>query len=189
MYAHEIDDIMATEAVIMEEKMRNKLKIGFMISRWGIDFLWSALLFTICWVITAIIHIDGNMDFLGITAMVCIILGLIFFAVGRTIVGLQSRKINFLSDRPRTEEEEWFLQEMLGIEGFSSRSQNFMNQVTKAIPGKADDVLAVANSTGIISHYFAVGKVYMGENIFINRLILLVSILAIIIIMAILILA
>ena len=173
----------------MEEKMRNKLKIGFMISRWGIDFFWSALIFTVCWVIMAIIIKDRNLDFLGITAMVCVILGLIFFAVGRTIVGLQSRKINFLSDRPRTEEEEWFLQEMLGIEGFSSRSESFMNQVAKVIPGKADDVLAVANSTGIISHYFAVGKVYMGKNFFLNRFILLVSILAIIIIMAIFIFA
>ncbi len=170
----------------MEEKMRNKLKIGFMISRWGVDFLWSALLFVICWVITAIIHIDGNIDFLGITAMACAILGMIFFAVGRTIVGLQSRELNFLSDRPRTEEEEWFVQEMLGIEGFSSRGESFMNQVALATPGKADDILAVTSSTGIISHYFAVGKVYMGKNFFLNRL---VSILAVIIIMAILILA
>lgn len=109
-----------------------------------------------------------------------VIIGMIFFFAGRIVIGMQSRKLNFLQGRQRTEEEQWFLNENLGIEDEAIR-QNLVNQLVKIIPGKSDDIIVASKSTDLIKHYFAVGKVYMSKNVFINRLVLIISILIILI--------
>ena len=158
----------------MEKEMKNKLKTGFTLSRWGIDSFWGALIFDIIWIIMIIINPNNSFDYFGIIAMILVFLGMIFFFIGRAMVGLQSRKLNFLTERSRTDEEEWFLQEMLQTENDAIRA-NLANQLTKIIPGKADDILIASNSTGLIKHFFAIGKIYMSDNFLINRIILLSS--------------
>lgn len=162
----------------MEEKMKSSLKRGYTLSRYGIDAFWGALLMVIVWVI--MMYMGIQTDLLGILAVVMVIIGMIFFFTGRIAVGMQSRKLNFLQGRQRTEEEQWFLNENLGIEN-KAIQQNLVNQLVKIIPGKADDIIAASESTGLIKHYFAVGKVYMSKNVFISRLVLIISILIILI--------
>ncbi len=162
----------------MEEKMKSSLKVGYTLSRYGIDAFWGALLMVIAWIVMMCMSIQT--DLLGILAVVMVIIGMIFFFAGRIVIGMQSRKLNFLQGRQRTEEEQWFLNENLGIEDEAIR-QNLVNQLVKIIPGKADDIIVASKSTGLIKHYFAVGKVYMSKNVFINRLVLIISILIILI--------
>lgn len=164
---------------IMEDKMKSSLKVGYTLSRYGIDAFWGGLLMTIAWIVMSLC-MRSQTDLLDIFALIMVIIGMIFFFVGRIVVGMQARKLNFLQGRQRTEEEQWFLNENLDVEDEAIR-QNLVNQVAKIIPGKADDIMMASKSTGVISHYFAVGKVYMSKNVFINRLILFISILIILI--------
>lgn len=78
-----------------------------------------------------------------------------------------TRYINFCN-RERTEFEEWVLQAMLGIEDAAMR-RNGINSITKVTPGVTDDMLSAMNSTGIISGYMEVGRVYTGKNILKNH--------------------
>lgn len=158
----------------MEQKMKNNLKIGFLLSRYGIDAFYSALLFTILWVALIIIKPSNNSDILGILMIIFIVVGFILFFVGRIFVGLQSRKLNLYMDRPRTVEEEWFLNEMINVEKNAAR-ENLANQFAKLTPNKADNIIFASASVGTIKHYFAVGKVYLDKNVFVNRIIIIAS--------------
>ena len=89
------------------------------------------------------------------------------YVVDGNQVGLMTRYINFCN-RERTEFEEWVLQAMLGIEEVAMR-RNGINSITKVIPGVTDDMLSAMNSTGIISGYMEVGRVYTGKNILKNH--------------------
>ena len=51
---------------------------------------------------------------------------------------------------------------MQGIEEAVMR-RNGINVITKVIPGVTDDMLSAMNSTGIISGYMEVGRVYTGK--------------------------
>lgn len=159
----------------MEEKMKSYLKIGFTLSRWGIDSFWGALIFAISWIVMIFIINPGvKADYFGIIALILTYVGMILFFIGRMFVGLQSRKLNFLTGRTRNDEEEWFLQEMLCIEETAIRL-NLANNFAKISPGKADDILAASNTTSVIKHFFNVGKIYMSNNFLINRLMLIAS--------------
>ena len=102
-----------------------------------------------------------------IVPAVAFVVGFIMFFIGRIQVGLMTRYINFCN-RERTEFEEWVLQVMLGIEEAAMR-RNGINSITKVIPGVTDDMLSAMNSTGIISGYMEVGRVYTGKNILKNH--------------------
>ena len=102
-----------------------------------------------------------------IVPAVAFVVGFIMFFIGRIQVGLMTRYINFCN-RERTEFEEWVLQAMLGIEEAAMR-RNGINSITKVIPGVTDDMLSAMNSTGIISGYMEVGRVYTGKNILKNH--------------------
>ena len=45
----------------------------------------------------------------------------------------------------------------------------YRSVITKVIPGVTDDMLSAMNSTGIISGYMEVGRVYTGKNILKNH--------------------
>ena len=47
--------------------------------------------------------------------------------------------------------------------------RNGINSITKVTPGVTDDMLSAMNSTGIISGYMEVGRVYTGKNILKNH--------------------
>ena len=102
-----------------------------------------------------------------IVPAVAFVVGFIMFFIGRIQVGLMTRYINFCN-RERTEFEEWVLQAMLGIEEAAMR-RNGINSITKVIPVVTDDMLSAMNSTGIISGYMKVGRVYTGKNILKNH--------------------
>lgn len=158
----------------MQKEMRKKLKIGFLLDFWAIDCFWSALIFVVGW-LTVSLALKKDNEFMGIIALILAFVGLVLFAVGRVIIGLQSRKINFCN-RKRTPEEEWLLEEMLGIES-RAQSANLANNLADITPTQADDILSASNSTGIIRHYFAVGKVYTGKNLLINHWVVLTAVL------------
>lgn len=166
----------------MEQKMKNNLKIGFLLSRYGMDALYSVLIYLILWMV--LIFTNASDDFIIFETFMMFFLGVgfILFFVGRTIVGLQSRKLNLYMDRQCTVEEEWFLNEMINIEQSAMR-KNLANQFAKLTPSEADNILFASASVGVIKHYFAVGKVYLGKNIFVNRLIIIASVIVALVIL------
>jgi len=143
-------------------------------------FLLFFVFFVTVWIFDAVFNLANKADYLEIIAMLLVILGMVFFVIGRIIVGLQSRKINFLTGRARTIEEEWFLEEMLNVETVAARL-NIANQFAKILQNKADDILLATNSTGVVKHWFNVGKIYMGNNFFLNRLFLIISLISLIV--------
>ena len=56
---------------------------------------------------------------------------------------------------------------MQGIE--EAMRRNGINAITKVISGVTDDMLSAMNSTGIISGYMKVGRVYTGKSILKNH--------------------
>ena len=154
----------------MSEKMRKNLKIGFLLEYWSIDCFWSSLIFVGVWLAIAF-WLKENGEIMGIAALILVIFGMVMFETGRVIVGLQSRKLNF-SDKELTMEEEWFLQEMLGVED-DARMAQLESAFGRMTSEKADDILLTYKNKGVIGHYFAIGKVYTGKNIVLNHWILL----------------
>ena len=144
--------------VYSPEDVTKKLRKGFYLSFWGIDLLFGAIPSFV------LIFCDLPTVFQFIVPAVAFVVGFIMFFIGRIQVGIMTRYINFCN-RERTEFEEWGLQAMLGIEEAAMRR----NAITKVIPGVTDDMLSAMNSTGIISGYMEVGRVYTGKNILKNH--------------------
>lgn len=170
----------------MEESVKRNLKRGFTIARWGIDICLGALFVVIALIISAFIKDSSNiLNRLMIPFGMCVV-GLCIFVIGRVLVGLQSRKLNFYMDRPLTEEERWFVSCMLEIEQ-SGSGVNFTNSVASASNSRVDDIAAGAASTAVVGRFFKIGKKYMGRSFLFNRLPAIVSLIAavVIVIMAI----
>ena len=158
----------------MEEFVKSKLKRGFTIARWGVDICLGALFIAIALIISALTKDGADLIKLLMIPFVMCIVGLIVFAVGRVMVGLQSRKLNLHTDRPLTEEERWFVSCMLEMEE-KGAGANFFNSVTRVTGGSGDDVVAGAVATAIIGSFFKIGKKYMGRSFLLNRLPAIVS--------------
>ncbi len=165
----------------MEATVKNKLKNGFTTARWGIDLCFGALFIAIALIVLAIAK--GKIDLLKMLLIplgMCIV-GIIVFAIGRVMVGLQSRKLNLHTDRPLTEEERWFVGSMLEMEN-TGAGVNFVNSVTRVTDGKADDIAAGAAAAVVTGRFFKIGKKYMRRNFFFNRLPALVGLAAAVVI-------
>lgn len=132
--------------------------------------------------VLAITNPSDDFEIFGNFMMFFIGIGFVLFFAGRTIVGLQSRKLNLYMDRQCTVEEEWFLNEMINIEQKAMR-QNLANQFAKLTPSKADNIIFASALVGTIKHYFAVGKVYLEKNFFVNRLIIIASVIVALVIL------
>lgn len=158
----------------MEKSVKSKLKCGFTIARWGVDICLGALFIAIALTISALTK-DGTdlIKMLMIPFVMCIV-GLIVFAIGRVMVGLQARKLNLHTDRPLTEEERWFVSCMLEMEE-KGAGVNFFNSATRVTSGSGDDVVAGAVATAIVGRFFKIGKTYMGRSFLLNRLPAIVS--------------
>ncbi len=163
--------------IYLPEEVTKRLRKGFYLSFWGIDLLFGAL------PSFALIFCDVTTAFQFIVPAVALVVGFIMLFVGRIQVGLMTRYINFCN-RERTEFEEWVLQAMLGIEEATMR-RNVINSIAKVTPGVTDDILSAMNSTGIISGYMEVGRVYTGKNILKNHWPIITIIVAILISIAI----
>lgn len=158
----------------MEESVKNKLKSGFTIARWGIDICLGALFIAIALIISALTKDGTNLIKMLMIPLVLCVVGLIVFAAGRVMVGLQSRKLNLHTDRPLTEEERWFVGCMMEMEE-KGAGVNFFNSVTRATSGSGDDIVAGAVATAVVGSFFKTGKKYMGHNFLLNRLPAIVS--------------
>ena len=165
----------------MEKSVKIKLKSSFTIARWGIDICLGALFIAIALIISALIK-DGTelIKVLMIPFVMCVV-GLIVFAIGRVMVGLQSRKLNLHMDRPLTEEERWFVGCMLEMEE-KGAGVNFFNSAARSSSSSGDDIIAGAAATAIIGKFFKIGKKYMGRNFLFNRLPVIASLAAAIVI-------
>lgn len=158
----------------MEESVKSKLKSGFTIARWGIDICLGALFIAIALIISALTKDGTNLIKMLMIPLVLCVVGLIVFAAGRVMVGLQSRKLNLHTDRPLTEEERWFVGCMMEMEE-KGAGVNFFNSVTRATSGSGDDIVAGAVATAVVGSFFKTGKKYMGHNFLLNRLPAIVS--------------
>lgn len=153
----------------MEESIKRKLKIGFTTARWGVDICLGALFIAIALIISAFTENGTHLIKMLLIPLIMCVVGIIVFAIGRVMVGLQSRKLNLHTDRPLTEEERWFVGCMLEIEE-KGAGVNFFNSAARASAGGGDDVVAGAVATAIIGSFFKIGKKYMGRNFLFNRL-------------------
>lgn len=165
----------------MEESVKNKLKSGFTIARWGIDVCLGALFIAIALIISAFLKNGSELITMLMIPLAMCIVGLIVFAIGRVMVGLQSRKLNLHMDRPLTEEERWFVSCMLEMEE-KGAGMAFFNSAARVSSGSGDDIVAGAAATAIIGKFFKTGKKYMGHSFLINRLPIIVSLVAAIVI-------
>lgn len=153
----------------MEESIKRKLKSGFTIARWGVDICLGALFIAIALVISVLTKDGADLIKMLMIPFVMCMIGLIVFAIGRVMVGLQSRKLNLHMDRPLTEEERWFVGCMLEMEE-KGAGVNFFNSVARATSGSGDDIVAGAVATAIVDRFFKIGKKYMGRSFLFNRL-------------------
>lgn len=165
----------------MEESVKNKLKSSFTIARWGVDLCLGALFIAIALIISAIRKDSTKLIKVLMIPFIMCIVGLIVFAIGRVMVGLQSRKLNLHMDRPLSEEERWFVGCMLEIEE-TGAGVNFYNSAARRSSGSGDDIVAGAAATAIINKFFKIGKKYMGRNFLLNRLPAIASLAAAIVI-------
>lgn len=161
LIVHTVNKADKSTIIYSPEEVTRRLRKGFYLSFWGMELLFGAIPSFV------LILCDLPTVFQFIVSAVAFVVGFIMFFIGRIQVGLMTRYINFCN-RERTEFEEWVLQAMLGIEEAAMR-RNGINVITKVIPGVTDDMLSAMNSTGIISGYMEVGRVYTGKNILKNH--------------------
>ena len=161
LIVHTVNKADKSTIIYSPEEVTRRLRKGFYLSFLGMDLLFGAIPSFV------LILCDLPTVFQFIVPAVAFVVGFIMFFIGRIQVGLMTRYINFCN-RERTEFEVWVLQAMLGIEEAAMR-RNGINVITKVIPGVTDDMLSAMNSTGIISGYMEVGRVYTGKNILKNH--------------------
>lgn len=153
----------------MTELMKRKLKHGFTAARWGIDICIGCLIVAADYIAFGIAFGSGVEFSALITIGVFLMAGIVVFAAGRIIVGLQSRSLNFENSRPLTDEERWFVREMLKMEDDAAKA-NLAAAAARVTPGVADDYLFGIGSGGILGRFGRIGKRYMGKNVLFNRL-------------------
>lgn len=145
------------------EEVTRKLRRGFLLTGWGIDFMLGAI------PAFALIICDvGDVLKFALT-LGSLAVGLILLFVGRFKIGVATRYLNTCR-RSRTALEEWVLRAMLGIEG-TAAEVGLINAVTRATPGATDDIVAALGSENrdTISSFRAIGKVYTGKNPLLNH--------------------
>lgn len=154
----------------MENKMVANLKTGFTLFRWGIDLCYASLI----GLIAGLLIRRDNILSICLIAFGFVVAGFIVLAVGRTIVGLESRKLNFMTERKRTDIEEWFVNTMLGIENDAAQA-NLLNQLSRISTNKIDDSIMAVSNASTISNFMKVGKVFMSSSVLVNRAALLLG--------------
>lgn len=153
----------------METSIKSKLKIGFTLARWGVDFCYGALFIASALAASAWNNQEAALVSLLMIPFVICIFGIAVFAIGRVMVGLQSRKLNFQSSRHLTEEERWFVSCMMEIEEKGS-GVNFYQSAARNTAGNFDNVAAGAMASAVIGSFFKIGKKYMEHSFFFHRL-------------------
>ena len=158
----------------MEKQTRKKLKIGFTVARWGVDLCIGALLIAVACIVSALMKEAANLIKTLMIPFAMCIAGLIVFAVGRVLVGLQARKLNFHSSEPWTEEERWFVSCMLELES-TGAGVSFYNSVARNTDGDLDTMVGGAMASMIVGKFFKIGEKYMSRSFLLNRLPIIVS--------------
>ena len=168
------------EVIPVEESIKKKIKNGFTVARWGMDLCIGALFIAAALIISAVTGDVSLIKVLVIPVIMCVI-GIIVFAAGRTVVGLQSRKLNLHTSRPLDEEEIWFVSCMLEIEE-KGAGASFYSSAARMTGGTADNMAAGAMAGKIVGRFFRIGRHFMDRNILLNRLPAIISFAAAIII-------
>lgn len=142
--------------VYSPEEVTQRLRRGFFLSQWGLEFAFGSVLSF------ALMFCDIHIVIKFVIPIGSVIVGLIMFFIGRFQVGMTTRYLNFCN-RDRTELEEWVVNSMQEIE-CAAMQANGINAITKLTPGVTDDMLVALNSKDIITGFNAVGSVYTGKN-------------------------
>ena len=158
----------------MSENTKNKLKTGFTVSRIGIDLCWSALFVVAVYLYLALVADKAGTMNLLFVAMGLVVVGLVVFFMGRVMVGAQSRAL--YSKANPSEEERLFAKAMYDLENKASDA-NLASAVSRNTNNKVDDVLSGAAGMAVAGSYFSIGKKYMGANVLVNRIGLIVGLL------------
>ena len=140
--------------------IRENLAKGFRASYLGIDMM---LIAVPAIVLAAFLSSDVGAGF----AIGCLVIGVIALFSGRTVVGLQTRRLNFIKGRERTPEEEKILFKMLDVE--SRQADNFFQKAAGATASPFDDAIMTARNKGILSGFYAAGREYTGDGFFKNH--------------------
>lgn len=152
----------SSETYYSPDEVTVRLRRGFFMSNWGIDFLLGMIPGF------AILLCDVSEGVKISLIAASFILGFALLFIGRFKVGMTTRYLNFCN-RETTDLEKWVVNEMLDIED-SAMTANFFNSITRVTPGVTDDIIAAKEgSSGIISGFRSVSKVYTGKNIFKNH--------------------
>lgn len=148
----------ADSTVYTPEEISKRLRRGFYLCFWGIEFAFGSLALFLLWIF----------DYVPTTLQIgipigSIVIGFILLFVGRVKIGTATR---FLNHRKRelTPLEEWTLTAMYRVEGWNSAYQNLINSITRTTPGVTDDILLGIGNVEIITGFFGVGKVYTGKS-------------------------
>lgn len=149
-------EIITPSSDIIQKKLHN----GYLISFWGIDLMFASVPVMIC---SAIAFFDSKIEFSVIAPVLFMIIGSILLIIGRVIIGCQTRRINFIKGRERTQLEELVWKTMSHIEGSNTA---LTTQVTKITDNKIDDIAGIAIGGPIIFEFFQIGKVFTGKNFF-----------------------
>jgi len=150
------------------EFIEKQLRRGFFLSFWGIDIAISCMIPAFLGAIKSADYDDPWVVMsVAIGAVIYLMVGFIVLVIGRTMVGCQTRRINFIKGRTRTPLEEWVLMMMDGVE--SRQGDVLFNQVAVATDNKVDDIEAITNGAGVIFAFFKIGKVFTGNNLLKNH--------------------
>ena len=140
--------------------IRENLVKGFRASYLGIDMM---LIAVPAIVLASFLSSDVGAGF----AIGCFVIGVIALSAGRTVVGLQTRRLNYIKGRERTPEEEKILFNMLGVE--SRQADNFFQKTAGATASPFYDAIVTARNRGILSGFYVAGREYTGDSFFKNH--------------------
>ena len=147
----------ANTTVYSPEEVTKKIRKGFFLSQWGLEFSFGSVLSF------ALMFCDIHIVIQFVIPISSVIVGLIMFFIGRLQVGMTIRYLDSCN-REITEFEKWVVNSIKKIES-EAMQVNGLNAITKLTPGIGDDMLAVLNNKDIIGGFSAVGSIYTGKNI------------------------
>lgn len=143
--------------------MNKKIATGFLISFWGIDIMFGSVLMMIA--VGMYIGFKCYDDPIKVTigalgvGGICLV-GAILLMAGKW--GFLDRQVKQIEKNGGNELEQWFRMQMLGLRG--ANRENLVNAVAVITELPPAQIASISGSTGIISGFYATGKVFTGNN-------------------------
>ena len=150
------------------ETIVKNFKKGFFLSFWGMDFALGSIPLMISISAWSVLT-DQDEIYAAFGLGGYLLIAFIILAIGRIIVGYQSRRLNFSASRKRTELENYAVDGLLhDVEAKNGRA-NLMYGVARITNNTIDDIAAVTANMGILSAYSRIGKKFTGDNFLKNH--------------------